>query len=124
MRMNKKLRLTLFIIAGLIVLGFVIGVIGSMVLSKAIGCTEMYCPCEGVEGERPCNSCGYTKPIFVLGIVNVYQSCGGKEIIICENGEQADRRIDITECTTHWNIPGIIPRAQIYGETVSVEELT
>ena len=53
------------------------------------------CPCEGVSGERPCNSCSFSDHIFTTGILNVVQQCRASEIIICENGAQVDSRIDL-----------------------------
>ena len=66
----------------------------------------MGCPCEGVSGERPCNSCSFSDHIFTTGILNVVQQCRASEIIICENDAQVDSRIDLAnkKCRTDWYI--------------------
>ena len=94
------------IIISVIVLGFVIGLILPGILMTK--CTEMGCPCEGVSGERLCNSCSYSDHIFTTGILNVVQQCWASEIITCENDAQVDSRIDFEnkKCRTDWHILG------------------
>lgn len=95
----------LIIIVSVVVLGFVIGAI---LPRTEISCTLMACPCEGVSCERPCNSCYFSDNIFTTGIINVVQQCSASEIIICENGDQVDSRIDLEnkKCTVDWYIFG------------------
>ena len=100
-----KLRLIIgIIIVSAIVFGFIIGAVPEI----NWGCTQMACPCEGVSGERPCNSCFSSDHIFTTGIVNVVQQCGASEIIICENNTQVDTRIDLENkrCRIDWYIFG------------------
>lgn len=87
------------IIASFIVLGFVIRILPPLSM-----CTVMGCPCEDTSGERPCNSCSFSEPIFTTGILNVVQQCKAQEMITCENGVQVDSRIDLAnkECRTEW----------------------
>ena len=75
---------------------------GLILPAREIICTEMYCACgfpdtEAVNytGETPCNHCGAVDPIFVLGIFNVVKQRDDRQIIICENGERVNTRIDI-----------------------------
>ncbi len=91
------------IIVSFIVLGFVI-----RVFPPLVGCTAMGCPCGNISGERPCNSCSFSEPIFTTGILNIMQQCKTQEIITCEDGVQVDSRIDLenkqcrTECYLFW----------------------
>ena len=93
------------IIISVVVLGFIIGTI---LPETDPGCTVMGCPCEGVSGERPCNSCSFSDHIFMTGILNVVQQCRTLEIITCENDVQVDSRIDLEnkECRIDWYIFG------------------
>jgi len=88
-----------------VILGFAIG---AGIPDGAGGCTEMACPCEGVSGERPCNHCSTSDPIFMTGIVNVIQQCGATEMIQCENNIQVGSRIDKENgtCRTDWYVFG------------------
>ena len=83
-------------------------IIGAVLPETNEGCTEMGCPCEGVSGERPCNSCSFSDQIFTTGILNIAQQCRALEIITCENDAQVDSRIDLEnkECRTNWYIFG------------------
>jgi len=97
--MKKEIIIPLVII-GILVLSLVIGN-----LMPDIGmCTMMGCPCEGVEGERPCNTCTNSKHILSFGIVGLVKTCNSKEIMVCENGVQVDTRYDIDEasCKYKW----------------------
>lgn len=101
-----KLELIIGItIVSAIILGFVIGI---FLPENNEGCTKMGCSCEGVSGERPCNSCSFSDHIFTTGILNVVQQCRASEIIICENNAQVDSRIDLANktCRTDWYIFG------------------
>ena len=101
-----KLELIIgIIIVSVIVLGFVIGAI---IPETNEGCTEIGCRCEGVSGERSCNSCSFSDHIFTTGILNVVQQCRASEIIICGNDAQVDSRIDLAnkKCTTDWYVFG------------------
>lgn len=97
------LGLIIGIIVSVIVLG---SIIGTVLPETNEGCTEMGCPCEGVSGERPCNSCYFSDPIFTTGIVNVIQQCRASEIIKCENNTQVSSRIDLKNkiCRDDWYI--------------------
>lgn len=64
---------------------------------SAWSCTEMGCPCQGVEGERPCNNCFSTDYVFFTGLFNLKQRCTAPETIECRNGDQVDRRVDYTQ---------------------------
>jgi len=101
-----KLELIIgIIIVSVIVLGFVIGIVLPEINE---GCTEIGCRCEGVSGERSCNSCSFSDHIFTTGIINVVQQCRVPEIIICENDAQVDSRIDLAtkKCTNDWYVFG------------------
>jgi len=88
----KKSCWILIILFGIVLISFLIG---AVIPNLGYGCTEMACPCQGVMGERPCNSCSSTNAFFISGIINVVKNCGGKEIIICENNQQTDMRIEL-----------------------------
>ncbi len=94
--MNKKI-IALIIVSVIIVVGFVFALVFST--ARPIGCTEMYCPCDGVAKERPCNTCGYGNYYFTLGIVNIYDSCSAKEIVTCDGTNQIGSRIDKENAT-------------------------
>ena len=83
-------------------------IIGAVLPETNEGCTEMGCPCEGVSGERPCNSCSFSDHIFTTGILNIAQQCRAQEIIVCENDVQIDSRIDLEnkECRIGWYVFG------------------
>ena len=91
--MDKKKLIVLIILAIIIILSFLIG----LFFPKYEFCTEMGCPCEGIVGERPCNSCTNINPIFVTGIINIVKTCSAQEVILCENGINVGGRIDIDE---------------------------
>lgn len=93
------------IIVSVIVLGFAVG---AVLPDISGGCTLMACPCEGVSGERPCNSCSFSDYIFATGILNIVRHCSASEIVICENDAQVDSRIDLEnkKCRTDWYIFG------------------
>jgi len=97
--------ITGIVIVSVVVFGFVIGTI---LLETNEGCTEIGCSCEGVSGERSCNSCSFSDPIFSIGLLNVIQQCRAPEIIVCENNVQVDTRIDLENrrCRTDWYIFG------------------
>ena len=81
------------------VLGFVMG---ALFPETSEGCTERGCPCEGISGERPCNICFFSDPIFITGILNVVQQCEAPELKVCENGVQIGSRVDLAnkKCRT------------------------
>jgi hypothetical protein len=87
----------------IIFLGFIVA---ALLPSRGTICTLTGCPCEGVEGERPCNTCSFSKPIFTTGLLNVVQSCSAQEIVFCENNKAVDRRIDFDnkECEYDWYV--------------------
>jgi len=93
------------IIVSVIVLGFVIG---AVLPETNADCTLMGCPCEDVSGERPCNSCSFSDPMFITGVLNVIQQCRASEIIRCENNTQVGSRIDMENkrCRADWYIFG------------------
>lgn len=96
---------------GIILLSFIVVgfAIGAIIPESNGGCTEMACPCEGVSGERPCNSCSLSDPIFMTGVVNVIQQCGASEIIQCENNVQVGSRIEKKDnsCRADWYVLGL-----------------
>lgn len=103
---HMKLGLILgIIVISVIILGFAIGIV---LPESSLGCTEIGCPCEGVSGERPCNSCSYSDHIFTTGVLNIVNQCRASELIICENNVRLDSRIDLEnkECTANWYILG------------------
>lgn len=106
---NKIFLVAVGAILGIALLGFLAGALKP----ASTLCTELACPCTGVDGERPCNTCSREKPVFVTGIFNIVQTCSGREIIKCRNGMQADTRIDFSNanCTYRFDfikIPAFI----------------
>lgn len=94
----------------IIVLVIVPGLVAGLFLSgPSWFCTEMGCPCQGVEGERSCNSCFSTDYIFFTGLINVKQRCTAPEMIECRNGKQVDRRVDYTQqsCQSNLELLGV-----------------
>lgn len=99
--MMKKQFFILTIILTLIIIGFIIG----LSISKfGVGQTLIACPCQGINGQRTCNTVTWGDPIFISGILNIVQQCNTKEIIICENGIEVDKNIDFKDkdCKTKW----------------------
>lgn len=73
-------------------------------------CTAMSCfPPEGGDGEVSCNTCGSEDPVFMTGILNIVERCGGREIVAFQDGEQVDRRISWGPCKYH---------VELFGKTV------
>lgn len=85
-----KRSLIVFIIFA--VAGFLVGAIFP---KKDIACTMMWCPCEGVVGERICNTCFFSDYLFATGIINISRRCRASEIIVCENDKVVDSKIDM-----------------------------
>ncbi|MEX0920338.1 MAG: hypothetical protein WDZ69_02020 [Candidatus Pacearchaeota archaeon] len=76
-----------------------------------VGCTLLACPCElqddDFTGEVSCNSCfGSNGPVLFTGVFNLYKSCDGQEVLVCEEGIQVDERID-WDCRYTYNFFGI-----------------
>ena len=97
----SPLKLSLLIIVGFIIIGF----IGGAIAQPTAFCTQMACSCQDSQ-ETPCNSCGKGDLVFATGLFNVVYSCQGKEILICENSVQVDRRIDYEPCRYKISILG------------------
>ena len=99
-----KVKLVILIIISVIAIGFII----RFIVPTNQACTERGCPCEGISGERPCNTCSISNHIFTTGLINVIQQCRASEIIMCENNSQVDTRIDLEnkECTVGWYVFG------------------
>lgn len=74
--MRKILIIVILVFLLLFSIGFVIPFFLS---SENIMCTEMGCPCEGVEGERSCNSWTLSKSAFTSGLVNIVEKCQGRD---------------------------------------------
>jgi hypothetical protein len=108
---KKTVLISIFLI---IFLGFILG----FILKPLLGCTEMYCSpklssemCELSNRtdcisknsteiiEIPCNSCGMVDPFFVTGILNVYKTCSGKEILVYRGPyEHIETTYDLSDC--------------------------
>ena len=104
--MDRKVLVAGVSVIAVLAVMFIAGFLAaaSMSSSRTAACTEMWCSCEGVEGERPCNTCYKEEPVFILGIINVIRTFHGTEIITCENNEKTDSRIEFEEgdCTYNW----------------------
>lgn len=100
-----NIKIMIIIIVSIVAIGFIVALI---IPETNVGCTEMGCPCGGISGERPCNSCSISNHIFTTGLINVIQQCRASEIIMCENNVQVNSRIDLEnkECETDWYIVG------------------
>lgn len=46
-------------------------------------CTTKACECVTDETELPCNTCALSRPVFIMGVINVARVCAAQEIIIC-----------------------------------------
>ena len=107
----KKSQTIVMIILGIIVIGFIIGLI---IPARGMMCTEMACSCGNFlpeqpnppeeYRERPCNSCTSSNPIFILGVINVVKSCNGKEIIMCDGSDNIGTKYDIDEDSCGYKI--------------------
>ena len=84
-------------VVGILVLGFLIGLLDNVGYGMALGCTEMACPCTET-GERPCNGCGSYDKVFNLFIFSVNKVCSATEVLICEGTQQVDTRYDMGKC--------------------------
>ncbi len=104
--MKNFLPVAVVIFLVIIVAGFAIGTLSP---ESPMLCTMMACLCTDVDGERTCNTCSYSDPVFTTGIVNVAKQCTVREIIVCENGTQVDSRYDMEnkKCRTLWRIFGV-----------------
>ena len=98
----------IYAIIALLIIIFILGFGIAALIPAPTACTEMACLCMDVEGEIPCNWCFQSKPVFTTGVINVMNSCDGREIITCENGEQVGQRIelDLENCTIDWYVLG------------------
>lgn len=98
--MRKKFVI-LIIVLSVIILGFIVGL---AIPKFGGGCTEMGCSCIRINGERSCNTCTWSDPIFITGILNIVQQCGAQEIITCVNDVEISKRADIEnkDCKTNW----------------------
>ena len=99
-KMSKKTLIPVIIILLVILLGFIIAIF----LPEINLCTKMGCPCEDIDGERPCNLCTVSDPIFVLGIINIAKACFAQEVVLCENNQNIDQRIDIDNNSCEYKI--------------------
>ena len=103
--MNNKLKFLLPIIIAVVILtGFAI----AFLLPESNKCTLMGCSCEGLNSERPCNSCVSSKPVFSLGIIHISKSCPAREILLCENNIQVGKRIDIEKERCQYKLSFIV----------------
>lgn len=85
-------------VTGVITLALAVTGLGAgMLTSGEQMCTLKGCPCQE-DGERPCNSCTKTDPMFVTGLVNVVKSCSGTQVLTCQDGEQVDSRVEYNTC--------------------------
>jgi hypothetical protein len=83
--MNKILKYSLLVIIGLfVILGFVIGISTNPVYST----TQMLCHCmpSAESSELECNHISRTDFNFFTLLVNVGESCSGREIVECPGG--------------------------------------
>jgi len=94
--MNKFIYFLFIIVAAAL-----IGILAGFFLQDAIAsCTEMYCECQQ-EGDLPCNTCSSEDPVFALGLVNVIEVCDAREILVCKNNEQTERKYSLEgDCKT------------------------
>lgn len=80
-------------------LGFiVVSVSMSLILSPVVGgCTLKGCWADSSIEETiiPCNSCQLTNVYFVSGILNIYNQCGGREMLVIEYGDVKKRYYEI-----------------------------
>ena len=98
------------IIVGIIIALFiVVGLIVPMFISDINLCEKRGCFCQNDLSEIPCNSCSISKPIFITGILNVWKTCSGKEIILCDNNKKVGVKYDInfTDYRLTFNIFGL-----------------
>lgn len=87
----KKILIAMFTI--FIVAGFLIGIM--IPKNYPTGCTKKMCYCANFAEAIQCNACSAIDPIFITGIVNIFKSYSGVEIIICKDNKDIGSRIDI-----------------------------
>ena len=65
---------------------------------KGMGCLRTE------DGERDCNSCQTSTPMFTTGMMNITKVCRGTEIIQCNAGVMTKQSIETDEesCTWEW----------------------
>lgn len=75
--------------------GLILGQISSGISGK----TEVYCPCDENTSydEMSCNDVSKTDYLFRTGLLDIYSPQEGEEIIVCEDGEKVDERIEYPE---------------------------
>ncbi len=94
----------------LLILAVMLGggfLLGAIVPEHALQ-TAMACSCDDVNGERPCNDVSMKDPLLLTGIFNVWQVRSGREIIVCENGQQTGRRIMDAPGKDKYEITGVL----------------
>jgi hypothetical protein len=82
------------------------GIINGLLIPETKMSTLMACSCtENFTGEFPCNSISSEKYYFsFLGFFNIYRAGAGKEMIICNNGEQTGTRIDLNDYSIKFDL--------------------
>ena len=100
---NKKNKfLVMFLIVAIfILLGLFLAILINLLMPMQFFCTLKMCHPSTMQGyvEVPCNSCGGEgKFYFFTGIINIKQVCPGQEIMIFQDGQLIDKRIDIGMC--------------------------
>ena len=103
MKKYIKLFSAVFILF-IVIAGFIIP---TLITSDTPICTKMSCLCQNNLSEIPCNDCMVSKPIFMLGLFNVVNTCSGKEIILCEENNKVGVRYDLNdECGLSFDLIG------------------
>lgn len=104
----KRAYKPILVLSLVLILFVSVGFAAASFSDESTFCTEMGCPCQGVEGERKCNSCTSSECVFLTGVINIKEICRANEVITCENNTQVNSRIDWDnkDCSTKTTLFG------------------
>ncbi|MFP4567825.1 MAG: hypothetical protein ACLFN8_02680 [Candidatus Woesearchaeota archaeon] len=98
---NKLVKIGSVVVGLILIIGILFAIALNLFAPMGFFCTAKTCnpPADTGYFEVQCNDCGGEGTYFFFtGIINFKKICPGKEIMIFNDGEYIDRRIDIEEC--------------------------
>jgi hypothetical protein len=98
---NKVTKIIVLIVAIFLIIGILFAIILNLFTPMPFACTKKMCYPPSSEGyfEVPCNDCdGEGKYLFFTAIINFKKICPGQELMIFNDGELTDTKIDIGKC--------------------------
>jgi hypothetical protein len=82
-----------------LLLAFLVGLILGRVRDIEPMCEDRECPCTGTGRavDIDCNACSVWDPIVVTGVINWGYYCGAREVVMCFETKEIEKRYDINE---------------------------